>query len=140
MRTLACLAFSLSLTSCGGTDGPASRGKVVASKPALDHSSPKAFVESFFAVVGASDAPGLADFAVPGSVDPEMRIMSELHTAPPEMLKEFFGSFRGGGIVGDIKVSGDHAEVPIVFKKAAGEKRDTLVLKRVDGKWYAASM
>lgn len=130
------------LVACGeqGPQGPGGPGAGSAAgapaKPALDHTSPKALVLSFFAIAKAGDLKDLAGLAAPTGADGDAREIAGSGSGKPEMQQRVKQAFGPAQIVGEPEESGDSAKVNILFGPEGKQKKETLVLIRLDGKWY----
>lgn len=130
------------LMACGekGPDGQGGYGAGSAgsapAKPALDHGSPKALVLSFFAIARSGDLKDLAGLAAPTGADGDAREIAGSGSGKPEMQQRVKEAFGPAQIVGEPEESGDSAKVNILFGPAEKQKKETLVLVRLDGKWY----
>lgn len=160
-RTLTCLlAVALALAGCKKETKPADPPKTdkapptePAPKPAdpapavapdnaapaapgkVDNSDPVKVVEHIFAAAAAGKSDGLSALCDPaGGGDGDVKELCAVKAGDPTW-ERFARSFSKGKVNGPAKIEGDTAEVEILFGPR-GDKKETMNLKKTDGKWY----
>ena len=101
----------------------------------LDNSDPAKVVEFVFAAAASGKPDGLAGLCDPaGGGDGDVKDICGAKAGDPKW-EEFVTYFAKGKVSGPAKVEGDTAAVEIMFGPK-GNKKETINLKKIDGKWY----
>ncbi len=102
-----------------------------------DNSDPVKVVEQIFAAASSGKADALAGLCDPaGTGDGDVKDVCGSKPGSPKW-DEFVKYFSKGKVAGAPKVEGDSAAVAILFGPN-GTKKETMNLKKIDGKWYLA--
>jgi hypothetical protein len=100
-----------------------------------DQSDPAKVVEFVFAAAAAGKPDGLAGLCDPGGGgDGDVKDICGVKTGDPKW-EEFVSYFGKGKVSGPAKIEGETAAVEIMFGPK-GDKKETMNLKKLDGKWY----
>lgn len=110
----------LGLVSCKGKSG--------------SQSTPEDVVNTVFSAAKSKDYASLAKLCAPDA-DEDSRRICEIKEEDKPAFEEYFSK---GKINGSAKISGDAAEVPIMFGPD-GTKEETINLVKKDGMWYLKS-
>ena len=102
---------------------------------AADQSDPAKVVEFIFAAAASGKSDGLSALCDPaGGGDGDVKDLCGVKAGDP-MWERFVKSFAKGKVDGAAKIEGDTAAVSILFGPR-GDKKETMNLKKIDGKWY----
>ena len=100
-----------------------------------DQSDPVKVVEFVFAAAAAGKSDGLSALCDPaGGGDGDVKQLCAVKASDPTW-ERFAKSFATGKVDGAAKIEGDSAAVAILFGPR-GDKKETMNLKKIDGKWY----
>lgn len=101
----------------------------------VDNSDPVKVVEFVFAAAAAGKSDGLSSLCDPaGGGDGDVKDLCAVKAGDPTW-ERFARSFSKGKVNGPAKIEGDTAAVEILFGPR-GDKKETMNLKKTDGKWY----
>jgi hypothetical protein len=119
-----------------GPDTPALSPDIPDTAPGkLDQSDPVKVIEHVFAAAATGKADGLGALCDPaGGGDGDVKNICGAKPGGPKW-DEFVNYFAKGKVSGPAKIDGESAAVEILFGPK-GDKKETMNLKKLDGKWY----
>lgn len=105
----------------------------------VDQSRPQEVVQAIFDAAASGNLEHLRHLAAPnGMADGDVERVSTVADASPENQASFRDYFIKGQLQGDPVIDGDWAKVDFTFGPD-GNKRETMNLRRVNGKWFLES-